>query len=425
MKLLQQFVVCALILAITACASTRPALPEVKLPPERISQKGYSLMPLDEAGWLIAQRNKYALALVKTGVNVDETLAIQASISKIPSYSTNQDFVNAIKDGQEKDTDPQRFKILKHDVTSFPMAGGDCAKSYLVTEDHAAIKRSGSPGIMILEALTLSCAHPSERSIAVHVTYSHRHYPGQDDPAFMEKGNALINSVTLFEPDEPFISSAQKANMELAAKFSESCSRVIGQSASEQAETAQKKGEAPSEKLSSIGISIERFGNVNQIGAYALFEKGENGIYALSAIQPSYIETTDNNKQEELYISPVLDKVAPAFARLHFNDNTQAFMCETGSRRVTGIDSSYRAKYNPCDSSLTSVSNIGTSVLVNSMLTIASLGVNLATGSTVTYVDTDKDKVAKLIVESKLLQCLQKAKLNEKSSAQGSDGATR
>jgi hypothetical protein len=410
MKQFQKIVMLCIAFVITACAATRPHLSEVKIPPERISQKGYSLMPLNEPGWLIEGRNNYTFALVKPGANQDETFVLQAMLSRMPAYDTNADFLQAIKDGQDKDSDSKRFEILKHDVTPFWMKGTDCAESHMVTVDHAAVKRSGNTGDMILEALTLSCAHPSEKTVAIHVTYSHRHYPGQDDPAFMEKGSAVLNSVELFEPDQPYITTAEKANGKLATNFSTSCSEVISQPLPQKDGALQDGNINALAKLSSMGISIGRESSGRQIGSYALFKKGTDGVYSLSAIQPSYTEPSDIKNQEVLFVSPSLDKIAPAFAKQHFNDTNQAFVCESGTKFVTGIDSSYRAHYNPCDSSLTSGSGkIGAAVLANSLLTVLSLGTNVVTGSSVFYVNTDKDKVAKLVVNSKLFQCLKEA----------------
>jgi hypothetical protein len=229
MKQFQKIVMLCIAFVITACAATKPHLPEVKVPPERILEKGYSLMPLNEPGWLIEGRNDYAFAFVKPGANQDETFVIQAMFSRLPAYETNAEFLKVIKDGQNKDSDSKRFEILKHDVSPFPMKGADCAESHMVTVDHAAVKRSNNTGDMILEALMLVCAHPSEKSVAIHVIYSHRHYPSQDDPAFMEKGATVLNSVQLFVPDQPYISQAEKANDKLAQKFSTSCSKVISQ----------------------------------------------------------------------------------------------------------------------------------------------------------------------------------------------------
>ena len=211
MKQLQKIVMLCATLVLTACAATRPPLPEVKIPPERISQNGYSLMPLNENGWMVVGRNAYEFALAKPGENPDETFAIQAILSKVGTFNTTEDFVRLIKEGQVNDTNPPRFKLLKHDVTPFPKTGIDCVKSHMITEDNAAVKRSGGTAEMILEAVTLSCAHPNEKSVAIHVIYSHRHYPGKDDPAFMEKGTAVLNSVELFEPDQPYITQEVKA----------------------------------------------------------------------------------------------------------------------------------------------------------------------------------------------------------------------
>lgn len=38
------------------------------------------------------------------------------------------------------------------------MKGTDCARSYMVAEDHAAVKRSGESGEMVLEMLSITCA---------------------------------------------------------------------------------------------------------------------------------------------------------------------------------------------------------------------------------------------------------------------------
>ena len=413
MKPLQKAVVLCAIFVLASCATTRPSPPEVKLPPERILQKGYSLMPLNEKGWVIEGRNAYTFAFGKLGANQDETFAIQAMFSRLPAYETNANFLQLIKDGQSKDTGSPRFEILKHDVTPFPMKGADCAESHMVIIDHNAARRSGNTGDMILEALSLICAHPSEKSVAINVVYSHRHYPGQDDPAFMEKGTAVLKSVELFKPDQPYISEAEKANMALATKFSASCSKVISQRLPKNEGIAQNENTNALAKLSSMGISISEQSSGRQIGFYALFEKKADGGYALSNIQPSYIEPSDIKNQEELFVSPRLDNIAPAFSKQRFNDANHAFVCESGTKYVTGIDSSYRNYYNPCDSSLTSSSGkVGATVLANSLLTVLSLGTNVVSGSSVFYVNTDKEKVAKLMVDSGFLQCLEEADRN-------------
>jgi len=67
----------------------------------------------------------------------------------------------------------------------------------MILEDTAAVKRSKKTGSMMLEMLALVCAHPAERSIGVSVTYSHRHYPGDEDARFLERAEKVLGSVEL------------------------------------------------------------------------------------------------------------------------------------------------------------------------------------------------------------------------------------
>ena len=194
LRLVAKIVCCSL--AIAACAPLQPKLQERQTPPQKVVQQGYSLVPPNEKGWLVVVRNQHQLALAKLGANPDETIAIQARSLKIPEFKTTEEFIQIIKEGQARDTDPQRFTIKKHDVADYKKKKGyNCTKSHIVTEDNAAVKRSGSSGNMILEALTLACAQPQNKSTGISVTYSHRHYPGQGDAAFISKATSVLDSV--------------------------------------------------------------------------------------------------------------------------------------------------------------------------------------------------------------------------------------
>lgn len=195
MKLLQMVGMLCISLVITSCASTQPQVPEIQIPPKRIIQKGYSLVPLNEAGWIIAGRDEYQLAIVTLGYNLDETYAIQAIPFRLPGFKTTEEFVRLVKEGQVNDTDPARFRIKKHEVAVFPRKGTDCVKSHMVTEDLSAIKSSGRSGGMILEALALTCAHPKDKSVGISVIFSQRYFPGERDPAFIEKATSVLHSV--------------------------------------------------------------------------------------------------------------------------------------------------------------------------------------------------------------------------------------
>lgn len=418
MKFLLKVGILCTTLIITSCATISPQLPEIQIPPERILQNGYSFVPLNEKGWKIVGRNAYQLAFAKTGDNQDETFAIQTFTFGLPEHATIEEFIRIIKEGQTKDTNPQRFKMTEHEVTAYPMKGADCAKSHVVTEDNAAVKRSVKSENMILEAMTLTCAHPSNKNVGISIVYSQRYYPGQRDPALVEKATSILNSTELNDPEHSYPTSLKQPESDsAAAKFVTLCSEILNQSSAKitsqlQSPPTDVKQETDSDsvyKLASMGISIGRVGSTKENGSYALFEKDSNGDFSLAMVKSSFIEPNTKN-QEVLFVSQRLDNIAPAFASFDYREPRQAFLCGTGAQGLTGINSSGRTAYNPCDSYLTS-SSIGSSILMNTLLTVATFGANVVTGSTATFVDTNKEKVARLVINSKLFLCLKEANL--------------
>jgi hypothetical protein len=65
----------------------------------------------------------------------------------------------------------------------------------MMAEDRGVVKGPEKLSMMILEAITLTCAHPKDNSIAINLVYSHRYYPGQSDPAFVDKASIVLNSL--------------------------------------------------------------------------------------------------------------------------------------------------------------------------------------------------------------------------------------
>lgn len=184
---------------IISCAAMQPKFQDVNVPPEKISLMGFSFLPLNEKGWKILGRNQYQIALAKYGENQDETFAIQTIPTKLPTYKTEDDLALIVKEGQIKDTDLKRFKIVNHDVKVYKEKGTDCVISHLETEDHAAAKKSWKIGYMILEVETLTCAHPKDKGIGVNLIYSHRYYPENKNEKFSEKAISVLNSIEFLD----------------------------------------------------------------------------------------------------------------------------------------------------------------------------------------------------------------------------------
>ena len=180
-------VLCWVFLFFSSCVKD-PAFQELPRSSERISQKGYSLVPLKGEGWLIGMPNPDQLTLSKRGETPDETFAIQGLLVKLPPFADTEELVLFVgKDSQRRRTDPERFRMIRHEVSAQQQKGAACARSYALSEDVAPVKQSERAGNLFFETLTITCAHPRNPSIGVNVCYSHRWYVEHRDPRFVEK----------------------------------------------------------------------------------------------------------------------------------------------------------------------------------------------------------------------------------------------
>lgn len=201
MQLSKKLAILCGVFAIASCAPVQPRFPErfpeVQIPPDRISQKGFSLVPLNEEGWVITGRSASGLALGKFGKTPEENIVIRAILLKFKpqAFKTNEEFVHLIREAEFKNINPERLRIVEHEVVTYPKHGTNCVKSHSVIEDHGAAKKVGKTGVMVQEALVLTCIHPKDKGVGVNVGYSHRYYPDQRAPGFLEKATSVLESV--------------------------------------------------------------------------------------------------------------------------------------------------------------------------------------------------------------------------------------
>lgn len=181
----------ALALLQFGCA-TPARLRELPVPPQRVALQGYSFLPPAERGWVEAVRNPSRIVLGKFGAHTDETFAIQALAARAPEKVGTSELAQFVRGEQEKDIEPNRHRVLEHEVAAATRDGVDCVQSSITAEDNAARKRSARPGIMVIEAISLACRHPKDSSVLITLTYSHRFYPEHRDARLREKAAALF-----------------------------------------------------------------------------------------------------------------------------------------------------------------------------------------------------------------------------------------
>ncbi len=166
---------------------------EVSLPPQRIFQKGYSLVPLEETGWLIGYRDHEQLILGKRANDPDENFIMRAFAQVLPPLKSEEEFIGFSKSVLLMEG-ASRHKVLSQETKLVKVKGQSCARTDTVMEDHGAVKRSSRADHMILEAFALLCKHPNKNT-GILVAYSHRFYQGHKDQDSAKKAQMIFDSI--------------------------------------------------------------------------------------------------------------------------------------------------------------------------------------------------------------------------------------
>jgi len=181
-------------LVLPACASKPDK-------PQRFELRGFSLAPpaavKDEKPWSVAKQTPDLLVLGKPGEFESEVFIVQAAVITLPSFSSADALLQHVKAAQKREMDPQRFRILKHEVSAQSMDGETCALSHMEAVDRAVAGTTGPTANTMLETLTLTCPHPKNRNTGINATYSHQYFPEDKDPRFVERGNAILGGLKL------------------------------------------------------------------------------------------------------------------------------------------------------------------------------------------------------------------------------------
>ncbi|MGH8767471.1 MAG: hypothetical protein ACREVT_04725, partial [Burkholderiales bacterium] len=144
-------ILAALLLA--ACAS-------ISDKPQRFELRGFSFTaPVavkDEKQWGVAKRTPDLLILGKPGEYQSEVFTVQAAVIRLPALASTDALLLHVKAAQQRELDPKRFRILKHEISLQPVDGESCALSHVEAADRAIPSTTGPTANMMLETLTLT-----------------------------------------------------------------------------------------------------------------------------------------------------------------------------------------------------------------------------------------------------------------------------
>jgi len=169
--------------------------------PQRFELRGFSFTAPaaveDEKQWGVAKRTPDLLILGKPGEYQSEVFTVQAAVIRLPALASTDALSQHVKAAQQRELDPKRFRILKHEISLHPVDGESCALSHVEAVDRAIPNTTGPTANMMLETLTLTCAHPKDRNSGINVSYSHQYFPEDKDPQFVERGSVILQGLRI------------------------------------------------------------------------------------------------------------------------------------------------------------------------------------------------------------------------------------
>ena len=182
----------AIVVFFVSCA---PRFPEITDPSKRLNiVSGVSVLPPQEPEWHILGMTQSQLALAKGGQLFGESYATVVWSYDLPHLDTEQDFLKVVSEGWAADPRAGRFTNMKHEENLVRGRGAVCVHFHVVSDDNAA-QIGTERKFMVMESIGYHCQHPKNRHIGVRLEYSHRHFPGNDDPAMEAKANAFLDQV--------------------------------------------------------------------------------------------------------------------------------------------------------------------------------------------------------------------------------------
>ena len=196
-----------LLLALAGCSSSlsnmmaeklgylpsHPNITKISLPPKLIVKDSFSLLPLNEDGWIVDVQGNDTLLLRRRFVS-GETRVISGFVRPMPADATDDGFLTFAK-AIKKIDDPKRLVDFKQETQKDDSSGKDCVRVRSTMKDMRP-RNTGRSDPMIIDSLFWVCKHPDGKK-AVIVEYSDRFYPGNEEATFEQNAEAIFHGLEL------------------------------------------------------------------------------------------------------------------------------------------------------------------------------------------------------------------------------------
>ena len=167
---------------------------------KRLEQNGYSFLPPDESGWLIAKRSTDQVTLLKAGTMEGQSYLIEAGHIALDKTKSEDELI-AFAETTHRETFPRpRFRIREHDASALQISGAQCATSHVVAEDRDPGTGSNVVTAVLIDAVGTVCIHPLRPDLGIAMNVTHRSFPEDRDRGFEARGLRILEAQQFSEP---------------------------------------------------------------------------------------------------------------------------------------------------------------------------------------------------------------------------------
>jgi hypothetical protein len=125
-------------------------------------------------GWQLVRSSRNGMEFAKPGRSRGESLSAQILMFGLEPTQTPEQFVALIEGGIKRDTDPDRFDVLKSTVEYSTERGYPCVRYSATVRDKEAQTSPSTKEVLFLETEGLYCRHPVRLTTGFAAIYSNR-----------------------------------------------------------------------------------------------------------------------------------------------------------------------------------------------------------------------------------------------------------
>lgn len=97
-----------------------------------------------------------------------------ALMFKLPATQGKEEFLSAIRNGLQKDMNPERFRLITSNFNYSDERAYPCVDVMLVAEDKAPQTKPATNNSLLLQSKSLYCRHPARPETGFSIIYSFR-----------------------------------------------------------------------------------------------------------------------------------------------------------------------------------------------------------------------------------------------------------